>query len=148
MFDTSEKRREISKWFIGIFTCCILIYLGFRHISSVAGAISWLIDLAKPLLIGAILALIFNVPMSFFERNLRKKTKLRKGARPLAIVLALALVFGMFIGITVLVVPELIEAVKLIIQIAGGGLDQLAQMETNTALMGTPVGQSQVQISV
>jgi predicted PurR-regulated permease PerM len=141
MFDTSEKRREISKWFIGIFTCCILIYLGFRHISSVAGAISWLIDLAKPLLIGAILALIFNVPMSFFERNLRKKTKLRKGARPLAIVLALALVFGMFIGITVLVVPELIEAVKLIIQIAGGGLDQLAQMETNTALMGTPVGQ-------
>lgn len=141
MFDTSEKRRKISKWFIGIFTCCILIYLGFRHISSVAGAISWLIDLAKPLLIGAILALIFNVPMSFFERNLRKKTKLRKGARPLAIVLALALVFGMFIGITVLVVPELIEAVKLIIQIAGGGLDQLAQMETNTALMGTPVGQ-------
>lgn len=141
MFDTSKKRREISKWFIGIFTCCILIYLGFRHISSVAGAISWLIDLAKPLLIGAILALIFNVPMSFFERNLRKKTKLRKGARPLAIVLALALVFGMFIGITVLVVPELIEAVKLIIQIAGGGLDQLAQMETNTALMGTPVGQ-------
>lgn len=141
MFDTSEKRRKISKWFIGIFTCCILIYLGFRHISSIAGAISWLIDLARPLLIGAILALIFNVPMSFFERNLRKKTKLRKGARPLAIVLALALVFGMFIGITVLVVPELIEAVKLIIQIAGGGLDQLAQMETNTALMGTPVGQ-------
>lgn len=69
------------------------------------------------------------------------KTKLRKGARPLAIVLALVLVFGIFIGITVLVVPELIEAVKLIIQIAGGGLDQLAQMETNTALMGTPVGQ-------
>lgn len=141
MFDTSEKRREISKWFIGIFTCCILIYLGFRHISSIASAISWLIDLARPLLIGAILALFFNVPMSFFEQNLRKKTKLRKGARPLAIVLALVLVFGIFIGITVLVVPELIEADKLIIQIAGGGLDQLAQMETNTALMGTPVGQ-------
>ena len=61
MFDTSEKRREISKWFIGIFTCCILIYLGFRHISSIASAISWLIDLARPLLIGAILALFFNL---------------------------------------------------------------------------------------
>lgn len=48
------KTPEISKWFIGIQRCCILIYLGFRHISSIASAISWLIDLAS-LLIGAIL---------------------------------------------------------------------------------------------
>lgn len=119
MFDTSEKRREISKWFIGIFTCCILIYLGFRHISSIASAISWLIDLARPLQSAQFLHCSSMYPMSFFEQNLRKKTKLRKGARPLAIVLALVLVFGIFIGITVLVVPELIEAVKLLFRDCG-----------------------------
>lgn len=141
MFDTSEKRREISKWLISLITCCILIYLGFRHIGSIADAISWIVGLIKPLLIGVILALIFNVPMSFIERSLTIKTKLRKGIRPLAIALALMLVFGLFVGVAVLVVPELIEAVKLIAQIAGGGLDQLAQIETNTALMQTPLGQ-------
>lgn len=141
MFDTSEKRRKISKWFLGMFICCILIYLGFRHIRSIAAVILWLVNLAKPLLIGAILALIFNVPMSFFERNLRKRTKLHRGARPLAIVLALVLVFGIFIGVSVLVVPELVNAVKLIVEITGGGLEQLALLETNSALMETPAGQ-------
>lgn len=142
MLDTSEKRRKISKWFLGMFTCCILIYLVFRHIGSIAGVVLQVLGLAKPLLLGAMLALVFNVPMSFFERHLRRKTKLQKGARPLAIVLALLLVFGIFVGVTVLVVPELVQAVKLIVQITGGGLEQLAQMETNTALMETPVGKS------
>ena len=63
-----------------------------RYISDIFNAIAWFIGLAKPLVIGAILALILNVPMSFFERNLRSKTKLRKGVRSLSIVLALHMV--------------------------------------------------------
>lgn len=39
---------------------------GFRHISSIVSVVLQLLDLVKPLLIGVILALIFNVPMSFF----------------------------------------------------------------------------------
>lgn len=148
MPDHSENCKKISKWFLGIFTCCILIYLVFRHISSIADIILWLIHLAKPFLLGTILALIFNVPMSFFEQNLRKKAGLHNAARPLAIVFALIVVFGVFIGITVLVVPEVIEAVKLIVQIAGGGLEQLARMETNSDLMETPVGQYLDKINI
>lgn len=148
MFDTSEKCRRISKWFLGMFTCCILIYLGFRHIDGIADVLMRLFDLTKPLLIGAMLALVFNVPMSFFERNLRKKTKLRKGVRPLAIVLSLVLVFGIFIGITVLVVPELVKAVKLIVQIAGRGLEQLAHIKSNSDLMETSVGQFLAKLDI
>ncbi len=148
MLDTSEKCRRISKWFLGMFTCSILIYLGFRHISSIADVIFRLIDMIKPMLIGAMLALIFNVPMSFFERNLRKKMKHHTSTRPLAIILALLLVFGIFIGVTVLVVPELLKAVKLIVQIAGGGLEQLAQMETNSALVETPIGRFFVKLNI
>ena len=141
MLDSSEKRRRITKWLLSLFTCCILIYLGFRHISSIAAVILQLLDLAKPLLIGVMLALIFNVPMSFFERYLRTKAGLQHAARPLSIGLSLLLVFGIFIGVTVLVVPEVVKAIKLIVQITGGGLEQLAQMENNTALTSTPLGQ-------
>ena len=99
MFDTLEKRKSLSKWIFSIFTCCILICFGMRYISDIFNAIAWLIGLAKPLVIGAILALILNVPMSFFERNLRSKTKLRKGVRSPSIVLALVLVVGIFVGV-------------------------------------------------
>lgn len=58
MFDTPEKRRVISKWDIGTVACCVLIYLSLRHISSIAQAFSWLVGLARPLMIGGILALI------------------------------------------------------------------------------------------
>ena len=148
MFYNSDIYKKISKWFLGLFTCCILIYLVFRHISSVIDAILWVMNLVEPILLGGILALIFNVPMSFFEQILRKKTRLHKGTRPLAIILALILVFGIFIGVAVLVVPELVNAVKLIIQIAGGGFEQLAQMETNSDLMKTPVGKYFIELDI
>lgn len=100
-----------------------LLYFDFRHISSIVSVVRQLLNLVKPLLIGVILALIFNVPMSFFERYLRTKPRLRNKSRPLAICLALILVFGIFLGVTVLVVPEVVKAVKLIVQITGGGLE-------------------------
>ena len=65
MFEDTEKRRQIAKWIIGVITACILIFLGIRHVDQVAGAVTWLTDLTKPLLIGVILALFLNVPLGF-----------------------------------------------------------------------------------
>ena len=133
MFDTPEKRRVISKWIIGTVACCVLIYLGLRHISSIAQAFSWLAGLAKPLLIGGILALILNVPLRQWEAVLRKRTTLQKTVRPLAILLSLVSVFGIFAGIAFLVIPELVDAIQLVVHILGSGLEQLAQMEQDEA---------------
>lgn len=133
MFDTPEKRRTISKWVIGTVTCCVLIYLGLRHISSIAQAFSWLASLARPLLIGGILALILNVPLRQWEAILRRRTTLRKTVRPLAILLSLVSVFGIFAGIAFLVIPELVDAIQLVVHILGSGLEQLAQMEQDDA---------------
>ncbi len=63
MFEDIETHKKLSKWIIGTFTACILIYLGIRHISHVADAVMWLKDLLNPLLIGLILALFLNVPL-------------------------------------------------------------------------------------
>ena len=87
MFEDIETHKKLSKWIIGTFTACILIYLGIRHISHVADAVMWLKDLLNPLLIGLILALFLNVPLGVIERHLfpkhptSRKTKMR---RPLA----------------------------------------------------------------
>lgn len=120
-----EKMQMIAKWLIGIAAVCILIYLGVRHVGNIGNAIVWFADLMQPLIIGIILALILNVPMSFIEQHLLNRLKKQKWRRPLAVTLALLLVIGLFTGIAVLVVPELAEAVSLIIQIATGSLDQL-----------------------
>ncbi len=148
MFNDPEKRREISKWVIGTFTCCILIYLGMRHISSIAQAVSFVGGLMKPILTGGILALVLNVPMSMIEELLHKKTKLKKHVRALSIVLALILVLGIFIGVAVLVIPELVNAVALIVQIIGGALNQLASLESNAEIMASPLGKYLADIDI
>lgn len=141
MFETPEKRRKISKWLIQIFSCCVMIYLGLRHINSITGTVSWLLELVKPLLIGIILALIFNVPMSFIEARLQSKSKLTKALRPVSIILSLLLVFGIFVLVALLVVPELTEAIAMIIRIVTGSLEQLDRLETNTTFLDTPLGE-------
>jgi len=136
MFDDLEKSRKFTKWVIGVVSACILVYLSFRHIGTVIEAVGWLANLLKPLLLGAILALILNVPMSMIEARLLKK--IRWGKRPLAIWLALILVVGIFVGVAFLVVPELIDAITLIVQIVSDGLEQLADLDNTSALAQTP----------
>ncbi len=34
------KIRKITKWFIGVVTACILIYLAIRHLDMIAAGIS------------------------------------------------------------------------------------------------------------
>lgn len=64
-----------------------------------------------------------------WEAVLRKRTTLQKTVRPLAILLSMVSVLGIFTGIAFLVIPELIDAIQLVVHILGSGLEQLAQME-------------------
>lgn len=139
MFDDKAKCRMAAKWIIGTVTACILVFLGIRHVNVLAMAVCWLADLCKPLLIGLMIALILNVPMRGIEESILSKMK--TGRRPLAIVLALVLVLGLFVGIALLVIPELVDCISLIIDIVMGGIDKLAQIENSIDLTQIPFGQ-------
>ncbi|MDD3277963.1 MAG: AI-2E family transporter [Lachnospiraceae bacterium] len=139
MFDNQEKRRQLAKWVIGVVTSCILIYLGIRHIADIAESVAWLFHLVKPLAVGFVLALILNVPMRFIENKLLKRFKMGKGRRPIAIILAIFLVIGIFLGAAFLVVPELLNAIKLMIEIVSYGLGELAGFEGSDILSNTPL---------
>lgn len=151
LIENKEKRKLISKWLIGIFTACILIYLGAGHINILAKAVTWLTNLVFPLLLGAIFALIFNVPMCPIEQHLFSKTKnltLKKLRRPLAIVLSFVLIFGIFIGVAFLVIPELINAVSIVIESITDGMDQMAELNENIDLSLLPFGSELSKISI
>lgn len=114
---TSEKRRKIAKWVIGIAAVCIVIFLGLQNIGVVTGALSKCLSLIMPLILGFVFALILNVPMSFFEKRLFSKTKknsLKKLKRPLSFIISVILIVAIIAGVVWLVIPELVNAVKVI----------------------------------
>lgn len=138
--------KKITKWFIGVVTACILIYLAIRHLDVIAAGISWLAHITFPILLGIIFALILNVPLRPIEKHLRiKKVKAR---RPLAIILSLMLVLGVFTGIAFLVVPEIGNAVRLIAQIVMSGIDQAASLEGRIDFSNLPFGDYLEQINI
>ncbi len=150
-FDNREKRKQLAKWIIGVIAACILIFLGVRYISAIAAAVSWLVHLVRPLLIGVVLALILNVPLGMFERRLfaKKPTpKKLKARRPLAIVLSLVLVFGIFVGVAVLVIPEFVAAVRVIASMLLSAMDQLAAFESQMDFSRLPFGEYLSRIDI
>ena len=100
MFTKNSKEMDkIGKWIIKVVTSCMLIYLGIRHIDTVVAAVSWILNLFQPLMLGVIMALVFNVPMCPIEKHIfcnKKWTKKYKAKRMLAILLSLLLVFSIF----------------------------------------------------
>lgn len=136
--DDPKTRKTLTKWIVGTIAACILIFLGVRYVSAIALAVEWVVDLVRPLLIGTVLAMVLSVPMGFIENRLFTKNPRHKARRPLAILLALLLVIGIFIGIAVLVIPEFMGAVSIVISSLTGGLDQLAAFETSDAYSQLP----------
>lgn len=139
----SENRKSFAKWIIGIASVCILIYLGVQNIEYLGGAVSWGVKLIMPLLLGIFFAMILDVPVCFFERHLFKKSKkeiAKKLKRPLSLILALVLIIGVFAGIVGLVIPELIDAVKIIIQGAVELFGKIGDTEAEALISKLPFG--------
>ena len=139
--DDPKTRKTLTKWAVGTVAACILIFLGVRYISAIAIAVEWLYNLVKPLLIGTLLAMILSVPLDFIEKHLfRRKPTLRKekARRPVAILLSLIFVIGIFVGIAVLVIPELIGAISIVVTSVTEGMEQLAALESTADLSEIP----------
>ena len=149
--DDETKWKQLAKWIIGIVASCILLFLGVRYISDIAGAVLWFMDLIRPFLIGLILALVLNVPLDFFEKRVLAKhpapgkEKLR---RSLAILLSVVLVFGIFIGVAVLVIPELVNAIVMFATAIIDFMDQMATLESSIDFSRLPFGEYLAQIDI
>jgi len=138
----SLKRKKSAAWIIGVVAACILIFLGVQNIDVLANAVAWAANVIMPLILGLVTALILNVPMRFFERHIWAKTNkkvLKKLRRPVSFVISLVLIVGIIIGIVWLVIPELVNAVKIVVQGVIGFVSQLNSMD-EAALSAVPFG--------
>lgn len=137
-----EKKKKLTRWIIGIAASCILIFLGVQNIDVIANAVAWCVGLVSPLILGFAFALILNVPMRFFESHLWKKTKkpfLQKIRRPIAFIVSLIAIIGILVGVIWLVIPELVEAVKVIVQGIIGFINKLSNL-SEAELAELPLG--------
>ena len=103
---TPEKRNLIVKWLIKIAAVCILLYLCLQNIAAISAALSRFLDLIMPLILGAAIAVILNVPMRFLEAHLWTKGDhplLQRLRRPTAFLLSVLFIIGAFLGVILLV---------------------------------------------
>lgn len=134
-----------AKWIIGIAVACILLYLGLENIGAVANAVSWVVGLFSPLIIGFFIALVLNVPMKFFENHLWQKSKKKFAAkvrRPVAFILSLILILGILIGVIWLIIPELAAAFKVVGQSAIEILRRLEEMDRKSFFESSTLGKA------
>lgn len=102
----------------------VVLYVGMTHLSTVLSAVSSVVDLLLPVLIGAIFAFVLNVPMSGLERMFQQAGKSLGRELPVipvrvaSLLITLAGIVLAFVGAVALVIPELIESARSIIPLA------------------------------
>lgn len=91
----------------------VLFYVGVQRIESVAAGFSFVVSIVFPFLLGAAMAFILNVPMSFMEKRLFSKTKgkAKKLKRPICLVLAILFVVAILWIVLLVVMPEVASTV-------------------------------------
>ncbi len=94
-----------------------LLYLAIHYWPALAGFAASLLGAATPLIIGAMLAYMVNILMSFYERHYfpkSRKSAAGKSRRPVCMLAAFVTMIAIIALIIGLVVPELVACVQLI----------------------------------
>ena len=117
--------------------CLSLAVIGiFLFIHYWATIASWIGDIYKavlPCLIGAVIAYLINILMRFYERHYFTKKNppfAQKSRTAVCLTLAILTILCVIAGIIVLIVPQLIDCVKLIVQQAPKGVEALLKNDT------------------
>ena len=137
-----KKRRKFSLWLIGIAIACSVIILALKNIPLIKEFVGKATGIVMPLIIGFVFALIINVPMSFLEDKLFRKSKSEKSGksrRTIAFVLSLVFIIGVIAGVVWLVIPALIEAVTVIADGVMGYVNKFSAM-SREEIAEIPVG--------
>lgn len=108
--ENMRKMRELI-----LFTIIILIALW--NYKMLFDAIVFILGIVLPFLVGGAIAFVLNVPMSFFEekifynRHLKDKKIANRLARPVSLVLTIAVLIGVVVLVMFVVIPELTKTI-------------------------------------
>ena len=97
----------------GLIVFTILILVGLWNFNIVLDVLGFLWGIIFPFVLGGAIAFIINVPMSFLERKLFGKDREERGkvakklARPVSLILTIAIVVGVIVIVMFVLVPQL-----------------------------------------
>lgn len=97
--------KRTVKTIAGIAGGSILLYWTLQNLTFVTHLLGSFFSLLSPLLLGAVIAFILNVPMRSIEKRLPKK--LKNFRRPISMLLTLLLFLGIAAMVLLLLVPQL-----------------------------------------
>ena len=113
----------------------IIFYLAIKNIAVVISYIGTFISFFTPFILGAALAFIINVPMTKIEGFLFKKVpenpkmRLQRCAktlkRPVSMLIALVLVFGVIVIAGIIIVPQVASGLESLAEALPGAMDRL-----------------------
>ena len=105
-----------------IITFAIALFLALENISSVLSFIGIVFKIFSPIILGACLAFILNVIMTFIETKIfsplnKKNFKLwNRLRRPLSIILTLIIVLGILVILLLLIIPKINNSLITLVQ--------------------------------
>lgn len=113
-----EGKRRSNKEIMFLILFTAVVCLGVIHFSALITMLLALIDMAKPFLIGACIAFVVNLPLTFIENRLFGKLPAGggKAKRPVSILLSFLIIITIVVLVVVTVIPQL-----------GSALTQLGQ---------------------
>lgn len=110
------EKKEIKRYIFAAFLAVAACYV-VQHFALITKALSIALNALTPLFLGLIIAYIFNIILCWFEKHYFPKTD--KGfihftRRPVCLVFSFLIAIAVIVLILNIVIPELINAVKLI----------------------------------
>ncbi|MDI9497399.1 MAG: AI-2E family transporter [Bacillota bacterium] len=100
-----------------IIAFAVLLFLAVQNIAAILRFIAWILGIISPLLVGAAMAFVINVPMTAIERRFfgspwkRCDGFRRRGGRPAAMLITLLLILAAIGGLFFLVIPEIARSI-------------------------------------
>lgn len=117
-----ESEKKDLRNLLKVIIIAIIIYWGINNFGIIGNVFGKIIEIVFPFILGGALAFILNIPMTFFENKLSKiKNKKRKSLinknliRFISLILAIIVITFILYLIINLIVPELIDIIKLLV---------------------------------
>ncbi len=126
-----ESKKDFKKLMCLIISA-IVAFWAINNFNTIGNVLGYIVKLIFPFILGGCLAFLLNIPMSFFEKKLHKM-KNKKMLRGISLTLAILVILLIFVLIITLIVPELIDIVKMLIDNIPYYAEELNKLMSNYA---------------
>lgn len=117
-----QNKKQLKQWII-IVLVAVFSYWGINNLNTIGEFFNKILEILFPFILGTAMAFILNMPMSFFEKKLsnikNKKGKSIFGKKFLRIISFIFAIIAVILVLSLvmnLIVPELINVIKILIE--------------------------------